>query len=50
MNFRIAKVIFKDGWPTHGWRLPRGGGRAQRDPALKLIASRFARIQSWDSC
>ena len=36
--------------PTHGWRPPRGGGRAQRDTALKLIASHFAKIQNWGSC
>ena len=35
---------------AHGWRPPRGGKRAQRDSALKLIVIHFAKIQNWGRC
>ena len=35
---------------AHGWRPPRGGKRAQRDTALKLIVIHFAKIQNWGRC
>ena len=33
-----------------GWRPPRGGERAQRDTAPKLIVIEFAEIQNWGRC
>ena len=39
--------LFKLG---HGWRPPRGGERAQRDTAPKLIVIHFAKIQNWGGC
>ena len=35
---------------AHGWRPPRGGKRAQRDSALKLIVIHFAKFQNWGRC
>ena len=35
---------------SRGWRPPHVGGWVQRDTALKLIASHFAKIQNWGSC
>ena len=35
---------------ARGWRPPRGGKRAQRDSALKLIVIHFAKIQNWGRC
>ena len=35
---------------AHGWRPPRGGERAQRDSALKLIAIHLVEFQNWGRC
>ena len=35
---------------ARGWGSPRGGKRAQRDTALKLIVIHFAKIQNWGRC
>ena len=35
---------------AHDWRPPRGGKRAQRDSALKLIVIHSAKIQNWGRC
>ena len=32
------------------WRPPRGGERAQRDTAPKLIVIDFVEIQNWGRC
>ena len=37
-------------WLADGWRPPRGGERAQRDTAPKLIVIDFAAIQNWGTC
>ena len=39
-----------DGELAHGWRPPRGGERAQRDTAPKVIVAVFAEIQNWGRC
>ena len=35
---------------AHGWRPPRGGKRAQRDTAPKLIVIDLAEILNWGRC
>ena len=41
--------VNEDADDAHGWR-PRGGKRAQRDTAPKVIVIDFAEIQNWGRC
>ena len=35
---------------AHGWRPLRGGERAQRDTAFKLVVIHIEEIQNWGRC
>ena len=50
MMMKMMMMVMMMMMLAHGWRLPRGGKRAQRDSALKLIVIHFAKIQNWGRC